>query len=365
MKRLLPYSIRCQQGVGVLPVALILLAGAALMLLFAQRNLLVDLRITQNGYGHRLAYAAAESGLAVALDRLNDPALRPQILADRKGAGAYDTILQPEMRISLGDALNTTIRIKGEGLGGANVRLQLQSTGCVADCKQGQALITQILAMRGGIHRMPFSLMSARGDIIANGPVGIINQTASVRGMLFHAGKGIAYDEAVQRTTTPGQHVEAAEVGDDKSYVQLSPDRFFEFWFGADKAFVKMASTVINCSGDCSGAVAGAGSRLVWLEGNAILSNGILGTASAPVIIIASGGLQISGSVKISGVVYSMAPNTETHLISGRLDGALIAENNLRVQGGGVFTYNPTVLQAAQTRLGAFVPVPGSWSDGE
>ena len=42
-------SSRLQQGVGVLPVALILLAGAALMLLFAQRNLLVDLRITQNG----------------------------------------------------------------------------------------------------------------------------------------------------------------------------------------------------------------------------------------------------------------------------------------------------------------------------
>lgn len=365
MRPMLRCSSRRQQGVGVLPVALILLAGAALMLLFAQRNLLVDLRITQNGYGHRLAYAAAESGLAIALDRLNDPVLRPQILADRKGNGAYDTIIQPEMRVALGDTLNTTIGIKGEGLGGANVRLRLQSTGCVADCKQGQAVISQILAMRGGVHRLPFSLISARGDISANGPVSVINQTASVRGMLFHAGKGIAYDETVQRTTIPGQQVEAAEFGNDKTYANLSPDRFFEFWFGADKAFVKKTATVINCNGDCSGAVASAGSRVIWLEGNAMLSSGALGSGSSPVVIIASGGLQISGSVRISGVVYSMAPNTETHLISGRLDGALIAENNLRVQGGGVFTYNPTLLQAAQTRLGTFVPVPGSRSDGE
>ncbi len=357
-------SIR-QQGVGVLPVALILLAGAALMLLFAQRNLLVDLRITQNGYGHRLAYAAAESGLAVALDRLNDPVLRPQILTDRKGNGAYDTIIQPEIRVALGDTLNATIRIKGEGLGGANVRLQLQSTGCVADCKQGQAVISQRLAMRGGIHRLPFSLMSARGDITVNGPVGLINQTASVRGMLFHAGKSITYDEAVQRTTIPGQQVEAAEVGHDKNYANLPPDRYFEFWFGADKAFVKKTAAVINCNGDCSGAVASTGSRVIWLEGNAILSNGVLGTASSPVVIIASGGLQVSGSVRINGVIYSMAPNTETHLISGRLDGALIAEQNLRVQEGGVFSYNPMILQGAQTRLGTFVPVPGSWSDGE
>lgn len=354
-----------QKGIGVLPVALILLAGAALMLLFAQRNLLVDLRITQNGYGHRLAYAAAESGLVIALDRLNDPMLRPQILADRKGNGAYDTILQPEMRVSLGDALNTTIRIKGEGLGGANIRLQLQSTGCVADCKQGQAVISQTLAMRGGVHRLPFSLISARGEITANGSVGLINQTPSVRGMLFHAGKSIAYDDPVQRTTIPGQNVDVAEVGNDKTYAILSPDRFFEFWFGADKAFVKKTATVINCNGDCSGAVAGAGSRVIWLEGNALLSNGTLGSATSPVVIIASGGLQISGSVRINGVVYGMAPTTETHLISGRLDGALIAENNLRVQGGGIFTYNPIVLQAAQTRLGSFVPVPGSWSDGE
>ncbi len=365
MRETLRYSSRRQQGVGVLPVALILLAGAALMILFAQRNLLVDLRITQNGYGHRLAYAAAESGLAVALDRLNDPVLRPQILSDRKGNGAYDTILQSEIRVSLGDALNTTIRIKGEGLGGANIRLQLQSTGCVADCKQGQAVISQTLAMRGGVHRLPFSLISARGEITANGPVSLINQAASVRGMLFHAGKGIIYDESVQRTTIPGQQVEAAEVGNEKTYANLSSDRFFEFWFGADKAFDKKAATVINCNGDCSGAVAGVGSRVIWLEGNALLSNGSLGAATSPVVIIASGGLQISGSVRINGLVYSMAPNTETHLISGRLDGALIAENNLRVQGGGVFTYTPTVLQAAQTRLGTFVPVPGSWSDGE
>jgi hypothetical protein len=183
--------------------------------------------------------------------------------------------------------------------------------------------------------------------------------------MLFHAGKTVAYDDDVQRTTIPGQQVDAAALANDKSYAQLSADRFFEFWFGADKTLVKKASTVINCNGDCSGAVAAAGSRVIWLEGNARLSSGVLGSATSPVVIIAGGGLQVSGSARINGVVYSMAPRTEVQLISGRLEGALIAESNLLVQGGGIFTYNPTVLQVAQTRLGTFVPVPGSWSDGE
>ena len=56
-------------GVAVLPVAIILLAGAALMLFFSQKNLLVDLQITRNGYVSRIAYAAADSGLALAMSR--------------------------------------------------------------------------------------------------------------------------------------------------------------------------------------------------------------------------------------------------------------------------------------------------------
>ena len=356
---------RHQQGAGVLPVSLILLGGAALMLLFTQRNLLIDLRITQNGYGHRLAYAAADSGLAVALERLNDPLRRNQILSDRKASGSYDTVLQPEFTAALADALNAAVTIKGVALGGSDIRLQLQSTGCVADCKQGRATVTQALAMRGGIHRIPYSLLSARGDISVSGPVTLNNPTASVRGMLLHAGKSITRDDAVQRTTIAGQHPDAAELMQDKAYAQISADRFFESWFGANKALIKSAATVIHCNGDCSSALAATGSRVIWLEGNAYLSNGALGTSAAPVVIIASGGLQLTGSARVSGVVYSMAPVTELRLVSGRLDGALIAENNLTIQEGGVFTYNPTVLQAAQTHLGTFVPVPGSWSDGE
>ena len=354
-----------QKGAGVLPVALILLGGAALMLLFTQRNLLVDLRITKNGYAHRLAYAAADSGLATALTRLNDPLQRSQILADRQAKGFYDAILQPVMQVPLGDQLSASIKIKGLAMGKADIRLQLQSTGCVAGCDQGRATVSQTLAMRGGIHKIPYALITARGEISATGPVSIINQTTSVRGLLLHAGKAVVVDETVQRSTIPGTHPDTAVVMHDKAIAQMTPDAFFQSWFGADKGLIQNAATRIRCEGDCSAAVAAAGSRVIWLEGNARLTNGALGSSNAPVVVIASGGLQVSGSARITGVVYSMAPVTELHLISGRIDGALIAENNLMMQDGGVFTYQPVALQMAQTRLGVFIPVPGSWSDGE
>ena len=356
---------RRQRGVGVLPVALILLGGAALMLLFTQRNLLLDLRITQNGYGHRLAYAAADSGLVVALQKLNDPLLRNELLADRKGTGSYDAIVQPELTIPLGDLTSARVKMTGISMGTADIRLRLQSTGCVAECESGRAAVTQVLAMRGGIHRIPYSLLSARGDISVSGPVALNNQTANVRGMLAHTGKTVTYDDAVQRTTIPGQHPDSAAVINDKTYGQMAADHFFETWFGADKAFVKANATVINCNGECSAAVAAAGSRVIWLQGNARITSGSLGSGAAPVVIIASGALQISGSARIYGAIYSMAPLTEVRLLSGRIEGALIAENNLTIQDGGVVTYNPVVLQAAQAKLGSFVPVPGSWSDGE
>ena len=358
-------NLHRQRGVGVLPVALILLGGAALMLLFTQRNLLLDLRITQNGYGHRLAYAAADSGLVVALQKLNNPLSRSELLADRKGTGSYDAIMQPELTIPLDNLTSARVKITGLSMGGSDIRLRIQSTGCVAECESGRAAVSQVLAMRGGIHRIPYSLLSARGDMAISGPVALNNQTTSVRGMLAHAGKTVAYDEAVQRTTIPGQHPDASAVINDKTYGQMSADRFFETWFGADKDFVKASAMVINCNGDCVAAVAAAGSRVVWLQGNARITSGTLGSGTAPVVIIASGPLQITGSARIYGAVYSMAPLTEVRLLSGRIEGALIAENNLTIQDGGVFTYNPVVLQAAQTKLGSFVPVPGSWSDGE
>lgn len=358
-------SRRVLRGMAVLPIALILLAGAALILLFAQKSLLVDLQITRNGYGSRMAYVAADSGLAIALSKLNDPAQRKVLLSEMKGAGTYDALVSSEFTQTLGESVEARVKLKALGLGSADIRLQLQSTGCVSDCKQGRAIVSQTVAMRGGIHQIPYALLSARGSIDASGPVTLSNQTSTVRGMLMHAGGTIARDEAVQRVSIPGQNPDLAEVGQDQRYAQLSPDQYFERWFGADKSFIRQSAARVVCSGDCSSSVATLGSRVIWLEGNARLSSGNLGSVTAPVIIIATGPLQLSGSVRITGIVYSMAPTTTLQLGSGSVDGAVIAENALNVSQGGRLSYNSVALQRAQSTLGRFVPVPGSWSDGE
>lgn len=359
--------VRTQAGLGVLPVALILLAGAALMLLFSQKNLLVDLRITQNAYASRVAYAAADSGLAVALSRLNDPEQRKALLAETKGSGAYDVITQPVITQTLGDGVEARIKLKGIALGGSDVRLQVQSTGCVSDCAKGRATVSQSLAMRGGIQQIPYALLSARGSLDVSGPVTLNNTSSAVRGILMHAGGAITHDASVQRISLPGMNPDQADVANDKTYAQTSGDAFFQQWFGADKAFIRAQATRVSCQGECAGSIAAVGSRVIWLDGDAHLSSGTLGTAAAPVILIASGNLQLAGSVRITGVVYSMAPVTQTGLAQGlgALEGALIAENRLVVNEGGLFSYNPVVLQRAQSILGTFVPVPGSWSDGE
>ena len=362
------HSCECQQsGVAVLPVAIILLAGAALMLFFSQKNLLVDLQITRNGYVSRIAYAAADSGLALAMSRLNDPEQRKTILADSKGTGAYDRLVSTGFSQNLGEQVDTRVTIKSLSLGGSDVRLQLQGTGCIADCTRGRALVSQTVAMRGGIHRIPFALLSARGAIDVTGPVTLSNQTVTVRGMLLHAGSTIAMDESVQRMTLPGTHPDLAQIGLDKSYAQQSPDQFFQQWFGADKAFIREHATRVTCQSECSGSVAALGSRVIWLEGDARLENGVIGSVNAPVILIAAGNLHIGGSVRITGIAYSMAAQTRVQLAPGlgNLNGAVIAENALVVGQGGALNYNAGVLQRAQSSLGQFVIIPGSWGDGE
>ena len=207
-----------QHGLAVLPVALILLAGAALILLFSQKNLLTDLQITRNGYGSRLAYAAADSGLAAALVRLNDPAHRKTLLGETKGTGAYDAVRMPTWTLPLGEAVEARVTLRGISLGGPDVRLQIQSTGCVSDCSKGRASASQMLVLRGGIHQIPFSLLNARGALEISGTVTVNNQTPSVRGMLMHAGGIITRDASVMRITLPGQNPDFAELGQDKRY---------------------------------------------------------------------------------------------------------------------------------------------------
>lgn len=356
---------RLALGMAVLPVALILLAGAALILLFAQKNLLVDLQVTRNGYASRVAYAAADSGLAVALSRLNDAAQRKTLLSETKGAGTYDTIASPVFTEILGPSVEARIKLKALRLGGPDVRLQVQSTGCVSDCAKGRVTVSQTMAMRGGIHQIPVALLSARGSIDVSGPVTLSNQSPVVRGMLMHAGSAINSDDAVQRFSLPGQNPDLAEIAHDPRYAQQSVDQFFARWFGADKDFIRSTAAKVTCTGECAGTVAALGSRVIWLDGNARLSNGNLGSPEAPVIIIATGSLQLAGTLRLTGVVYSMAPLTTIQLVSGSIEGAVIAENALNVSQGGRLSYNPVILQRAQSHLGRFVPVPGSWSDGE
>jgi hypothetical protein len=350
---------------AVLPVALILLAGAALILLFAQKNLLVDLQITRNGYASRIAYAAADSGLASALSRLNDIAMRKTLLTETKGTGTYDQILASEFTQSLGESVAASVTLKALSLGGSDIRLQIQSAGCVNGCTQGRAVVSQMVALRGGIHQIPAALLSARGRIDASGPVTLSNPYPISRGTLMHAGGAINHDDAVQRVSLPGQNPDLAEVAQDQQYARLSVDQFFERWFGADKPFIRDKATRLTCAGECAGSVAALGSRLIWLDGNARLSNGNLGSPEAPVIIIATGSLQLAGALRLTGIVYSMSPETTIQLGSGAVDGAVIAENALNVSQGGRLSYNPVILQRAQSSLGRFVPVPGSWSDGE
>lgn len=366
-RRAHPSDQRGQRGAAVLPVALILLAGAALVLLFAQRNLLLDWRMAQQGYHHRLAYTAAESGLAVLLAGLNDPTQRPLILADKKGTGAYDTVQVPLHQIPVGPSLSASVNIKALNLGQPDIRLQLTSHGCVADCDRGRAIVSQTLAMRGGIHRLPYALISVRGAATITGTCILSNQSAAVRGMLLHTGKDAVIDDRITQITLPAQSPEGARVLSDKAFAHMSPDQFFQYWFGVDKTTIQNDQMVrrVRCNGECGATLAAIGSKVIWVDGHARLSTGVIGSTAAPVVIIASEALEITGGARITGVIYSMAAQTRLSVTQGGVEGALIAEQDLNIETAGTYRYNPVVLQMAQSRLGRFVAVPGSWSDGE
>ena len=86
-----------------------------------------------------------------------------------------------------------------------------------------------------------------------------------------------------------------------------------------------------------------------------------------PVVLVVNGSLSVSNAAaKVNGLVYIVG-DTLTNIGNLALAGALVAEGNLTLGGGGVgitaVTYDRARLDLLHRTNGSFVRIPGSWRD--
>lgn len=328
-------ALRRQRGAVTLAITLALLAAMLITLWAANRNLLLEWRQSINQAHAAAAFEAADAGLDWATAMLNDTA--------RIGNDCRPSPLSAQSFRE--QQLDTTLAsFTPRALRPACTR---SAAGWRCTCA-GAAV-----ADAGGAPA--FSLY-----IDAGAGVGQLRVTAtgSQREASAQHTALVELQPALPHPPAAALTVKAA--GE-------SIDGFFVRHFGVSKAQWLRQPAVhhLACEGDCGGALAALaaqGVTLVALPRDLLLRGPLaLGTPERPMLIVATGQVQLQGAVQLHGVIHAAGLGWAAPAATVR--GALIGEGAAAGDGSLDLARDESVLEALRTRYGSFVRLPGSWRD--
>lgn len=413
-----------QRGAAALVVALILLFAMALVVAFANRNLVFEQRSSANQYRSTQAFEAAEAGAEWALAQLNtnqrigpdcrpsvDPAatsFRSRYLDTARPSGVLTprtwndagvaAALQPIcVRADAGWACHCpatglaslpaptgampaaafAVRFVPSAKPGV---VHVVANGCTSlagACLAGStgrpdasAKIELTLALLPGLRTAPVATVTARGGFDAGSAAIGLRNSDPATGVAVDAGGAINAPMA-QLTPPAGAPQTGLLVGDDAALAALAPDRFFASYFGVDKAAWQRqpAVTRVRCTTDCAvmlaaAIAAAADGALIHVDGDLALAGPLtLGSAQRPVAIVVGGSARLDGAVALTGALYAAALVWDHADSAGVLRGALFSEAGYQGNGAPELVYDGAVLEALQTTTGSFARVSGSWRD--
>ncbi len=419
-----PQAARAQRGASALIVTLLLFFAMVLTAAYVNRNLVFEQRIATNQVRSTLAFEAAEAGLEWAIAQLNNPqrlgpdclpttdlaatsfrtrhlvfnradasftpatwasagtptALRPScVRSDAGWACSCPANGGPVLVPASGNAPEAAFTLQFLPAGKPGL-VRVSATGCTnlaGACVAGStgsadatATLDIVLGLLPGLRTPPAAALTLRGAFDADTATLGVHNPDPATGIAIHAGGAIA--AAHTRLTVPaGASTATALAGHDTVLASLAPDRFFAAIFGLDKAGWKNQPGVtrVDCSADCSGALAAAinaaaDSALIWVDGDLALGGPLtLGSAQHPVVIVVNGAVRLDGAVAVSGVVYAASMRWDGSNGGAALRGAAITEGSYQGDGTPEFFYDTAVLATLNGNSGSFARVSGSWRD--
>ena len=414
-----------QRGGASLLVTIVLLFVMTLIAAFANRNLVFAERISANQYRATRAFEAAEAGVEWTLAMLNNG--QPLGAGCRPGSAAgdrsfrerflrYDTATathapvtwnngstteplrsacvragdgwacgcpssgHPAPAAPTDDGLHAAFVVQFERDASAGL-LQLIATGCTGlagPCAPGggtstdaSARVQVAVGLVPGLVTPPAAPLTVRDSVDAGAAaLGLHNADAESVGLAVHAGAAVVAP-AARITSAPGGVASQAMVEHDASLRALGPDQFFATYFRLSKTAWRdqPAATRVVCHGNCSATLIeaigdGTSNRLIWIDGDLQLDAPlVLGTRERPVILVATGAVELRGPIAIHGLVYAAAIEWNDSGSGAMLRGAAIAEGGYSGNGAPDFVYDAAVLAALRGNTGSFARVPGSWKD--
>jgi hypothetical protein len=237
---------------------------------------------------------------------------------------------------------------------------------------QGASKQTALLALVGAVRSPPAAPLVAQGSLTASGAggLGLHNTSPGSAGLLVTAGGALSGLLPDRMESVPGTPAASVQISPDPLLSKVGADLFRMFMGAtAERYQTHPALRMVSCAGDCAPALLAAydaGARILWVNGPmTISSNQILGSATAPVVIIADGAVTLTGPFQLSGMLVSRGDLswTNTSGLTSLVNGIVLAEGDVTTVGQMDIHYHTGIVDQLRNRLGSFVRVPGGWSD--
>lgn len=265
----------------------------------------------------------------------------------------------------------------------------LRFTGGQGAAGEGRVVISSLLSISGNASSPPQAALVAREQIQVTGSgIYAYNTIAGGSGITIQSGGNINvpdWTRVVSQPGSPGGQMSAVANDANMSLPDITgtnatttAERMFAAVFNlrssvfrTQPATLEMTCGVAGCSAaSLRTLVNGNPGRPIWLDGNLnIDTNGDIGSATDPVLLVVNGSLNFSVSnATIFGVVYIMTPAGSTEWTTnggGKIVGAVVTDKEIRGNGTTSFVFDPDVVTRTRWGVGSFVRVPGSWRDFE
>jgi hypothetical protein len=248
-----------------------------------------------------------------------------------------------------------------------------QCYAAVANDADAVAEVSVLLGLNSGLATPPSAALTVGKALdVSGGALALVNADVPTRGVTIDAGGAIVNDGNIRLSSVPGTPGSASVIANDPSLSVLTEDRVFVSQFGMDRDTYRTqpGAVQVTCSGDCATAIGTAVSqnpgRVIWVQGPATIDSAqVWGTAAVPVMLLMQGNLTVSANLQLFGVLHLQGAASTWSTTAGTtlVQGAVVAEGNLLVQGAPTVIFNPDVLRTINLTQGSMVRIPGSWRD--
>jgi hypothetical protein len=236
--------------------------------------------------------------------------------------------------------------------------------------------VSVVVALSSALATPPRVGLAVRGNVDVAGQMTLLEaplpsrEELSARGWLVQAG-GSASLPLAQPANVRGTPISAYFAQNDAALAALSQDQMFASVFNMGKATYRnqpgaviLNDCAVACSAKLVQAAQAAKGRIIWVDGDmTIEADAVLGAAGEPVVIVASGNVNLTAaSVEVFGLLYSHA-NFDAGVADLSVDGATVAAGKFDGGGSSRVLYRADILGLLSRSTGSFVRVPGSWRD--